>query len=114
MYDHQPRPPIQTTHLSLILTVPGAPADAAAALQEWVGYLNGSDVEYELLLFSESGQPIEELAASYARVRPLPPTERQGFGAALDVAIPQAQHPLLFYARCDLCYRPADVKVLLK
>jgi hypothetical protein len=115
MYEPLERPPIDTSHLSLILTVPPARADASAALADWVGYLNGTELDYEILLASEdTGQPVEDLAASAARARALPPPERNGFGSAMKLALDQARHPLVFYARCDLCYRPADLKRLLQ
>lgn len=115
MYDIPPRPPIEATHASLILTVPAGRTDAAAALGDWVGFLNGSDLDYELLLVGEQAlQSVEELAAPFARVRALSPPEQSGFGAALAVGLAHTQHPLVFYTRCVPGYKPADLKQLLK
>ncbi len=115
MYELPQRPPIDTTHLSLVLTVPTARPQTAAALGEWVGYLNGSELGYEILLVSEQpGQSVEGVAGPFSRVRALPSPERGGFGAALALGLAQASHPLVFYGQCDPCYKPADVKQLLK
>jgi hypothetical protein len=115
MYEPIERPPIDTSHLSLILTVPPGRADTADALADWVGYLNGTELDYEILLTSEeTGQCVDEFVVNYARVRALLPTERNGFGSALKVALEQARHPLVFYARCDRSYRPAEIQRLLQ
>ena len=115
MYELFERPAIDTSHLSLILTVPGNVADAATALGDWAGYLNGTELDYEILLVSEqAGQSVEDLAAPFARVRPLPAPERGGFGAALALGLEHAQQLLVFYGRCQPAFKPADVRLLLK
>src|SRR5438128_2845320 len=114
MQDHPPRPPIAAEPLSIILTSPRADAERDEALADWVTYLNGLGQEYEILLVNESAdRPAEEEAAKYARVQALAPYGRAGFGAALRVGVENARHPLLFYARCDKRYKPADLKQLL-
>src|SRR5207244_2717835 len=60
------------------------------------------------------GRPAEELTSQYARLQALSPYGRAGFGAALRLGLENARHPLLFYARCDRRYKPADLKQLLK
>src|SRR5438132_206653 len=108
MNDFLPRSPIETSRLSLILTV-NTPAESTAALQEWVTFLNGSGLDYELLLVSEhAGQPVVDLSAPYARARAIAPPQRDGFGAALAIGLREAREPLVFYARCDQRYRPSD------
>jgi hypothetical protein len=85
------------------------------ALAAWVTYLNGLDREYELVLASERPDlPVQEVASRYARGRaaPLPPAA--GFGLALKQGLAEARHPLVFYCRCDACYRPSDLQQLLK
>jgi hypothetical protein len=115
MQDSPDRPPIAAEPLSLILTSPRADAERDDALQDWVAHLNGQEQEYEILLVNESGdRPAEEQAAKYARVQALAPYGRSGFGAALRLGLENARHPLLFYARCDRRYKPADLKQLLK
>lgn len=115
MDDVPQRPPIATEPLSMVLTSPRADAERDDALSDWVTFLNGLGQDYEILLVNEvSERPAEELAAKYARVQALAPYGRSGFGAALRLGIENARHPLLFYARCDQRYKPADVKQLLK
>jgi hypothetical protein len=115
MIDLPKRPPIAPAPLSLILTVPPRDTEAAEALREWVTYLNGTELDYEILLVSEQAeQSVAELAAGYARVQAVPLPERHGFGSALRQGLEQARRPLLLYARCDLRYKPADLKQLLK
>lgn len=114
MQDFPGRPPIATEPLSLILISPRADAERDEALEDWVTYLNGLEQQYEILLVNESAErPAEEQAAKYARVQALAPYGRSGFGAALRLGVENARHPLLFYARCDRRYKPADLKQLL-
>lgn len=115
MQDQPERPPIAAAPLSVILTWPRAEAERDQALSDWVTYLNGLGQEYEILLVNETpDRPAEEEAAKYARVQALSPYGGAGFGAALRTGVQHARHPLLFYARCDLHYKPADLKQLLK
>src|SRR6267142_1961722 len=115
MQDSPDRPPIAAEPLSLILTSPRADAERDEALRDWVAYLNGQEQEYEILLVNESGDPpAAEQAAKYAQVQALAPYGRSGFGAALRLGLENARHPLLFYARCDRRYKPADLQQLLK
>jgi hypothetical protein len=112
---HTERPPIAAAPISLILTCRHADAERGEALAEWVAFLDGLGQEYEILLVNETGGPAtEELAARYAHMQALAPYGRSGFGAALRLGLAHARHPLLFYARCDRRYSPADLKKLLK
>jgi glycosyltransferase involved in cell wall biosynthesis len=115
MQDFPERPPIAAAPLSIILTSPRADAERDEALRDWVTYLNGLEQEYEVLLVNESAdRPAQGEADKSPRVQALAPYGRAGFGAALRLGLENARHPLVFYARCDGRYKPADLKQLLK
>ncbi|OAI38937.1 hypothetical protein AYO40_01490 [Planctomycetaceae bacterium SCGC AG-212-D15] len=108
------RAPIASAPLSIILTVAGA-TGWEDTLGDWVGYLNGLDREYELLLVSERPDvTVDAAAGRYTRAKAMPAPDHPGFGAALARGIAAAQMPLLFYGRCEPAYKPPEIQKLLK
>lgn len=107
-------PAIASSPLSVILIVDAMNAEAETAFGDWVGYLNGLDRDYEILLASESvDTALDALAGRCARARVIP-TSANGFGSALREGLKAAQHPLVCYTTCDRQYRPQDLKHLFK
>ena len=114
MYDHLPRPPIDTADLSLILTVPGIPAEAAGtARMDRLPQRLGAGVRAAINQRIRSagrgtGRPLRPRAGAAAagacRLRGRAGS-RHSAGATPAAAV---------YARCDCAYRPADVKQLLQ
>jgi hypothetical protein len=108
------RPPIASSPLSILLTVTGT-SGWEETLSDWVGYLNGLDREYEVLLVSERPEvSVEAAAGRFSRAQALPTPQVPGFGTALSRGIGVARHPLLFYGRCDPAYKPPEIQKLLK
>jgi glycosyltransferase involved in cell wall biosynthesis len=84
------------------------------ALRDWITFLNGQNRVYELILVDDALlDRTAELAEHYPSIRVLRDPIKRGPGAALRLGLAAAQHPLFFYARCDGCYQPKDVMLLL-
>src|SRR5262245_61081602 len=113
-----PLPPIASEPVSVLLLADNAEAHLEEVVGAWVGFLNGSGREYEILLVDDgstdrTAERAEPLAARNPRVRLLRHEGRQGEGAAVRTGVAAARHPLLAYAPCDRQYRPEDLKRLL-
>ncbi len=112
-------PPIADAPLSVVLLLTHEQARVEELVAEWVTFLNGLDREYEILLVDDATpEPTASAAARlperFTRLRLIRHPAPQGEGATLRSALVEARHPLLFYARCDPRYQPADLKKLLR
>jgi glycosyltransferase involved in cell wall biosynthesis len=107
-------PAIHDAPLSVVLLVHNQAGHLETVVEGWVRVLDGLQREYEILVVDEgSGDDSVEVARALAErhgaLQVLSGAEMSGVGRALQAAIDQARHPLLFYTRCDPRYRPEDL-----
>jgi glycosyltransferase involved in cell wall biosynthesis len=111
-------PPIALQPLSVVLLAHNAEPHLESLVTAWVAALNGLKRDYEILLVNDgSTDRTAALAATLAqkneRLKVLSHPAAQGEGAALRTGFAAARQPLLFYARLEPCFRPADLPRLL-
>jgi hypothetical protein len=116
MSEPNPRAPIASSPLSVILTAQALSTQTAEALDGWRRYLDGKGRPYEILLVQETRpeampNPDEQPPPA---VRVFPYDRFAGFCDAFNAAVAVAQHPLLVFCPCDKQYQPADLDGLMR
>lgn len=118
MPELEPRPPIATAPLSLVLIAEATGRALAEVLPEWRKDLEKRKQPFEIIVVRSSGEAAKAESASVQD----PPlmgvqlltSERPGFGAALRTGLTVAQYPLVCYAAADGRYNPADLSKMLE
>jgi len=110
------RPPIASSHISVILFARALATDADASLQGWRHYLDTLNRDYEILLIRETRPETGPLQVPEAtsRMRTLVYERTLGIRAAVNEAVSAARHPLVAFCECDRQFDPADLNVMLK
>jgi glycosyltransferase involved in cell wall biosynthesis len=111
--------PIASQPLSVVLLAHNAGSFLDSLLASWFATLDGLQRDYEVMLVDDgstdrTGERAEALKERYSRLQVFCHPTHQGEGAALRTAFAAARLPLLFYARFEPRYRPADLPLLLK
>lgn len=111
-------PAITSEPISVVLLVHNAEAHLEEVVGSWVGFLNGLNREYEVVLVDDgstdrTAELAEPLVQRNPRVRLLRHETHRGEGAALRTGVAAAQLPLLACAPCDRRYRPDELRRLL-
>jgi glycosyltransferase involved in cell wall biosynthesis len=107
-------PPIASQPLSVVLLARPDDSNFEAALGAWTTFLAGLGREHEILLADDATTDrTAEWVEQHPGIRLVRDPKRPGIGAALRAALPEARHPLLFYAPCCQSYQPADLPRLI-
>jgi hypothetical protein len=115
MLDPNPRSPIATSPISVILFAHAFSTDKQEALSSWRRCLDTLGRAYEITVIQETRPEVPPAAEESATpIRIITYDRAAGFRDAVNDAIRSAQHPLLAFCTCDKQYQPADLEGMLK
>ncbi|MGL6095880.1 MAG: glycosyltransferase family 2 protein, partial [Fimbriiglobus sp.] len=112
-------PPEPPEAVSVVLPVRNVADRLGPAVRDWhaalVGFARGFDIHIVDDGSTDGTAEIADaLASELPDIRVLRHPAYRGFGACLRTALPDARHPLFFYAALDYPYTPADLSPMLE
>jgi hypothetical protein len=115
MLEETQRPAIATAPISVVLALQSRTDALQDIVGEWVGYLQGLEREYEVLVVDDSGAvEAPPLPSGVPAVRMVRHPQRQGLGGILRTGLQATRFPLFFYTLANGRYVAADLDRLLK
>lgn len=111
-------PAIANQPLSVILFADRSGDEVYAALQQWLSYLSGRKVPFEIFLVDDSGQiatheNLLETIRATNHLHLVANSESKGMGGCLREVLPQVNHKLIAYSPCSSEYAPKNLEKLL-